>query len=297
MGYSTAVKNLINDVLAVANLRLDTLTASKRQTARTNKLLQRGHFGGPAFPVPASVSSFDPSHMVAGERLCREGYQCLFANHGQPSLYDPKNDYFSPADACVSYIIARTFRPRRWIEVGSGNSTKVVRQAIEDGKLGTELICVDPEPRLEVISIADQFMKSEVEFLAPVWFADLLGANDVLFIDSSHTVKTGGDVCHLFLNVIPRLRPGVLVHVHDVFLPYDYPAEWIERRWDFSEQYLVQVMLDCSTKFEVIWPGYYVQQCRPDIAKNFEFLSKGKTASLWLRVLDGDRSEAPPGSP
>ena len=73
---------------------------------------------------------------------------------------------------------------------------------------------------------------------------DQLGAGDILFIDSSHTVRIGGDVVHLFCEVIPRLAPGVIVHVHDIYLPYEYPRAWVEQlRWYWAEQYLLQALL------------------------------------------------------
>jgi Methyltransferase domain len=285
MGFSTTFKQRINLPLAKLNLRLETLTAWKREQERVRKLVDTGYFEKPAFPLLSSFSSFDPTPIVEGYVPLRGDCERLLTPAAGPIRYDPANEYFSPADACPTYLIARTFKPRLWFEVGSGNSTKVVRQAIEDGKLATRLVCVDPHPRTDITAVADEFIRSEAQSLDPALIIDRLAANDVLFIDSSHALRTGGDVCHLLLNVVPRLPPGVLVHIHDVFLPYDYPRSWVEAGWACDEQYVVQAMLQFGGKFQVVWPGYYVQTSRPEIAARLDFLKQGSAQSLWLRML------------
>jgi hypothetical protein len=285
LALSSQLKRLINGVLAPANLQLGTLTASKVEYERLRRLADRGHFERPAFPLLKSFSSLEGKVVTDAYAAYRQDIARLLAQGEGPHRYDPDNEYFCPADACPTYLIARSFKPATWFEVGSGNSTRVVRQAIEDGGLATRLICVDPYPRAEVSSVADEMVRAEVQTLVPQSIADRLDGNDVLFIDSSHQLKAGGDVPHLLLNVLPRLRPGVLVHIHDVFLPYDYPRDWVEER-AWNEQYLVQAMLQFSAKFEVLWAGYYTQQSRPDVAAKLDFLTRGRPASLWLRVLD-----------
>ena len=281
---SSRFKHLLNGALARVNLQLVTLTASKRESERIRKLAARGHFDGPAFPTPDGFSSFDGKLLVDAYSAHREDCDRLLISRGEPYRYDPANQFFCPADACAAYLMARILKPPTWFEVGSGNSTRVVRQAIEDGNLATKLVCVDPYPRIDVVAVADEIMRVEVETLAPEAIVDRLSANDVLFIDSSHQLKAGGDVLYLLPHIVPRLRPGVVVHIHDVFLPYDYPREWLEER-GWHEQYVVQAMLQFGAKFEVIWPGYYVQRCRPDIAAKLPFMTQGRPASLWLRVL------------
>jgi hypothetical protein len=115
---------------------------------------------------------------------------------------------------------------------------------------------------------------------------DRLDRNDVLFIDSSHELKAGGDVPYLLLNVIPKLRAGVIVHIHDVFLPYDYPRRWVQEYPAWDEQYVVQAMLQFGSSLDVVWPGYYVQKNRPEISSMLDFLTEGRAQSLWLRVAD-----------
>jgi methyltransferase family protein len=284
---SSRIKHLINGPLAKFNFQLTTLTASKLERERIKKLADSGYFDKPVFPLLNTFSSFDGKLFIDGYPAYRDDCDRLLTYQGDPLRYNPANEYFSPADACAAYLIARMFEPATWFEVGSGNSTRVVRQAIDDGKLPTKLICVDPCPRIEISSIADELIRSEVESLAPQTVVERLRCNDVLFIDSSHELRAGGDVLHLLLNVVPKLRPGVLVHIHDVFLPYDYPRSWVEERtWD--EQYVVQAMLQFGPRLQVVWPGHYVQKSRPEISSSLVFLGRGTAQSLWLRVSASD---------
>jgi hypothetical protein len=284
MGFPNLVKQWINIPLAKANLQLGTLTAWRQEQARVRKLIDRGHFKKPAFPLLDSFAAFDATPFVEAYAALHDDCRRLLAPNAAPNRYNPVNDYFGPADACPTYLVARMFKPRLWLEVGSGNSTRVVRQAIEDGKLGTKLACIDPNPRTDITAVADEFIRAEVQSLEPSGIAERLRANDVLFIDSSHALKPGGDVCHLLLNVVPLLPPGALVHIHDVFLPYDYPQEWIERGWDWTEQYLVQAMLQFGGRLEVVWPGHYLYRDRPELASRLDFLKAGAPQSLWLRI-------------
>ncbi|HEY6763823.1 MAG TPA: class I SAM-dependent methyltransferase [Candidatus Sulfotelmatobacter sp.] len=117
---------------------------------------------------------------------------------------------------------------------------------------------------------------------------DVLGPNDILFIDSSHEVRPGNDVVRLFLNVVPRLRSGVVIHVHDIFLPFEYPREWMicnALNVNWAEQYLVQALLQGSNQFEVLWPGYYLQRTWPNFAEHFYYKPGAVAKSLWLRKL------------
>ena len=103
-------------------------------------------------------------------------------------------------------------------------------------------------------------------------FCETLKCNDILFIDSSHQIRIGNDVVKLLLDIIPALKKGVLVHFHDIFLPYDYPRQWIiDNRWEWNEQYLVQAMLQGSVEFEVLWPGHFLQRTFPNFANLFRF--------------------------
>ena len=170
--------------------------------------------------------------------------------------FDFANAYFAGPDAAIYYALIRDLRPARVIEIGSGMSTRIAALALEknrrDGHDG-ELVCIEPfpQPRLTANMPRVTLVQQRVEDV-PLEYFDSLGVNDMLFIDSSHAVKFGGDVCREYLEILPRLKPGVWIHVHDVFFPRDYPAEWlIERRWAFNEQYLLEAFLAFNRSFAV----------------------------------------------
>jgi hypothetical protein len=139
----------------------------------------------------------------------------------------------------------RHFQPRLIIEVGSGFSSLVAAEAIAKNK-DSALICIEPFPP-DFLRAGFPGLRSLIEKKVQdmdVEFFSQLQSGDILFIDSSHTVKIGGDVNFLFLEVLPRLKPGVIVHVHDIFLPFDYRRDWVIDEFRFwSEQYLLQAFL------------------------------------------------------
>ena len=279
MALSTSAKQLLNRALAPLNLRLDTLTARRTEQDRLARLAEAGHFETPPYPL-AALADFEPGPFVAawnrwGERLAR------LASEGDAETgYDPANIYFPPPDAEALYLVAQIHRPRRWIEIGSGNSTRVARRAILDGGLDTRLTAIDPEPRVEIAAFADEVHRTRLED----YRGDAIGklaAGDVLFIDSSHAVAPGNDVARLFLDLVPALPPGVIVHVHDIFLPYEYPREWIAAGQGWNEQYLLHALLSAG-RHRILWPGHHLQRDRPEMVAKLPFLSRGRAQSFWF---------------
>ena len=126
-------------------------------------------------------------------------------------------------------------------------------------------------------NVSQAFQDGQID----VAFFSSLTANDILFIDSSHTVKFGSDVCYEFLEILPRLAPGVWVHVHDIFFPHDYPAEWlIERRMALNEQYLLEAFLSFNEKFQIALANYWLCLDHPDEAAR---LWPGNGSSFWMK--------------
>jgi hypothetical protein len=150
------------------------------------------------------------------------------------------NPFFPGLDAAALYAFVRDRKPSVYMEVGSGNSTKFVARAIRDGDLETRIVSIDPYPRAEIDQLCDVAVRSALEATDLSVFAEL-GPGDVLFFDGSHRVYMNSDVTTFFLDVLPQLRPGVLVGIHDIYLPYDYPPE-IATRY-YSEQYLLAAHL------------------------------------------------------
>jgi hypothetical protein len=146
-----------------------------------------------------------------------------------------------------------------------------------------ELMCIEPYPeeRLNGARLKLELIQKRVEEIDVEFFARL-EANDILFIDSSHTVKFGSDVCFEFLEILPALRPGVWVHVHDIFLPHDYPAEWLlKRRLALNEQYLLEAFLSFNTAFAPQLANYWLcLDYREDAAR--VWTTRG-SSSFWMK--------------
>ena len=191
------------------------------------------------------------------------------------------NGYFSGFDAAVYYSLIRHLKPQRIVEIGGGYSTQLASKALARNGSGN-LICIEPYPeRLNGAGPTVELIQKRVEEI-DVDFFSCLAANDILFIDSSHTVKFGSDVCYEFLDILPRLASGVWVHVHDIFFPHDYPAEWlIERRMALNEQYLLEAFLSFNAQFQVTLANYWLSL---DHGNETARLWPDKDASsLWMK--------------
>ncbi len=192
-----------------------------------------------------------------------------------------ENDYFSGFDAAVYYSLIRHLRPKRVVEIGSGYSTRIANEALTRNGNG-KLTCIEPFPeRLNGLSLKVELIQKRVEEL-DVEFFSCLEANDILFIDSSHTVKFGSDVCFELLEVLPTLRPGVWVHVHDIFFPHDYPAEWLlKRRLALNEQYLLEAFLSFNREFEVAVANHWLTLDHDSAVKEL-WPGESSSSSFWF---------------
>jgi len=201
-----------------------------------------------------------------------------------------RNGSFLAGDAELLYCMIRHFKPSRLYEIGSGHSTLMAQLAIcrnaRDGAPRCEHVCIEPyeQPWLEETGL--RVLRSRVEEVDPSLF-DRLEAGDILFIDSSHVIRPQGDVVHEYLFLLGRLKPGVLVHVHDIFTPRDYLERWIvdERRmWD--EQYLLEAFLSFNTEFEVVCAANWLWHRHPEAMKvACPVLAEegGEPGSFWFR--------------
>lgn len=289
MEASTAIKFGINRVLSKLNLQLETLTTERTEQKRLEGLARTDHFEKPAFPSPPSFARPNVDRLLAELPKHRERFMSFKDSANNTVGYSYDTTYYTSPDTEVLYSMIRLHQPSTIIEVGSGNSTKVMRQAILDGNLITKLISIDPKPRVDIDQLVDVCYRDCVESARSNQLFQCLKAGDVLFIDSSHQVKTGSDVVYLMLEVLPKLRAGVIIHLHDIFLPYDYPKRWvIEKRWDFNEQYLVQAMLMFGDPFEVLWPAHLMQRTRADFADLFPCWTGAEACSLWLQTAPGN---------
>jgi predicted O-methyltransferase YrrM len=291
MALTTAFKRVLNRALAPANLKLETLTSERAEHRRLLELDRTGHFERPICRVPTSFA-FPPAALVETIRASASRFDTFVSEDRNPVNYSFDNSYFSSPDAEVLYAMLRWQRPRCYVEIGSGHSTRVARQAVLDGQLPTRITCIDPAPRREIAGIADEIHHERVENLKARTFLTDLRPGDVLFIDSSHDIAPGNDVMHLFLGVFPNLAPGVIIHVHDVFLPYDYPRDWVlEHRFAWTEQYLVAALLSCGSRYEPIWPGHWLQRTWPEFDALLPHARGRRAQSLWLSVGSGSPAQ------
>lgn len=168
------------------------------------------------------------------------------------------NGWLPGLDSVAIYGFLCEHNPVRYYEIGSGNSTKFAKQAIKNHNLQTKILSIDPNPRAEIDTICDRVVRQPLEDVDLNIFDDL-EAGDVLFIDNSHRSFMNSDVTVVFLEILPRLKPGVFVEFHDIYLPFDYPKEWSTRY--YNEQYLLaSSILAEGNKYEIVFPGMFIAQ-------------------------------------
>src|ERR1700733_14073508 len=285
MGLHGKIKRWANQRLEPFNVRIESRTAERAESERLLNLEKAGQFGRPIFPILPQFSDCDPTPVLNAVERYGENIRRFSVESRSPS-YSYANEYFTSPDAEIAYVLVRIFKPKSLIEIGSGNSTHLFREAIDDGKLGTELVSIDPSPRKAVGAIAHHIITQRLEQLSVSYFCETLDPGDILFIDSSHQVRIGNDVVKLLLNIIPILKKGVLLHFHDIFLPYEYRRQClIDDRRDWNEQYLVHALLQGSDQFEVLWPGHFLQRTLRNFSNYFDFKPQGTASSLWLRKI------------
>jgi hypothetical protein len=195
-------------------------------------------------------------------------------------------DWFPGIDGAMAYTMVRRFQPKRIIEIGSGHSTRFLRQAIRDGNLTTHLHAIDPAPRRGVERICDQFTSATVDRVPIDCFLSL-AENDLLFVDGSHIAMPGTDVDWLFSRILPQLAVGILIHIHDIFLPNGYPNAW-NRRW-YNEQHFLLAMIAGGERYRILFPSAYMRRYHSAILD--QHLSSwcrpgAHEASFWMQVRD-----------
>lgn len=170
------------------------------------------------------------------------------------------NGFLPGLDIVGIYGIIANYKPAKYIEIGSGNSTKVARKSIKENNLNTEIISIDPFPRATIDHLADKVIREPFENLSDNKFIiESLHENDILFIDNSHRVFPNSDAMICFLELLPLLKKGVIVQIHDIYLPFDYPQFMCDRF--YNEQYvLAAFILANPEKFKTILPNYFISE-------------------------------------
>jgi hypothetical protein len=209
-----------------------------------------------------------------------------------PDRYTPENPSYALLDASVLYGIVRTAKPRRIIELGSGHTTLVSTQAARENAAEGHACRVDAYDPFPGVATPDLPGLDGLHAVAaqdiPLSVFEELQRGDVLFVDTTHVVKLGSDVNHIVLQILPRLKPGVIVHVHDIFIPYEYPRQWPEQfglYW--TEQYLLHAFLAMNRGYEVLFSVSALHRDRTDGLR--ELLPAGMAgggSAFWIRRTD-----------
>jgi predicted O-methyltransferase YrrM len=198
---------------------------------------------------------------------------------------------FRAGDSCVLYSMVRYNKPRRIVEIGCGSSTLIIQHAItnnkkEDMSYACEHICIEPYENEWIAKLDVVVKRQKVEDVDLAIFK-ALGENDILFIDSSHMIRPQGDVLFEYLQILPSLKKGVIIHIHDIFTPKDYLDEWILTGVNFwNEQYLLEAFLSCNNQFEIVCAvnflkhNYYETLARISPMLTMEDHEPG---SFWIR--------------
>lgn len=201
------------------------------------------------------------------------------------------NNMFDFGEAMVYHGVIRYFRPNRIIEIGSGYSTAMALDTMEfwDDCHG-RVLCIEPYPA-RLLGILKQGDDKTIElkkgFLQNVLLSEFerLERNDILFIDSSHVLKSGGDVAMEYLQILPHLKPGVVIHIHDIFYPFSYPSEWVAEGRPYNEAFLLQAFLIGNDDYEILFWEDYIEKFHADAWREHcrENLPVG--SSFWMRKI------------
>jgi predicted O-methyltransferase YrrM len=217
-----------------------------------------GHGRPPHAVLAKMVSELDERYRARLETILRYRDDLLVIDRLPATDNEPfwLTQWLLGLDCASLYTFVRERAPRRYVEIGSGNSTEFVARAIRDGALSTRMTSIDPSPRVGIDQLCDEAVRAPLE-TADLSLFSTLDASDIVFFDGTHRVFMNSDATTFFLDVVPILAPGVLVGVHDVFLPEDYPDDW-HRRF-YSEQYLLAAyLLAGGGTIEPELPCYYV---------------------------------------
>jgi hypothetical protein len=212
-----------------------------------------------------------------------------FKDKTTASRYFCRNGAFDIGDATVLYCMLRHFKPRQTIEIGSGFSSACTLDTIERHLGDVRCTFIEPFPRLLHSLIKPEDRSKQRIISTPVQDVpfdtfDSLDAGDILFIDSTHVLKTGSDVAFEVFEVLPRLKSGVIVHIHDMFYPFEYPREWvIERNYSWNEIYAVRAFLMNNEGFRIVFfDDHFARFGRDLIERDAPRMIQNTGGSLWL---------------
>jgi len=206
---------------------------------------------------------------------------------GEAIAFHWNNPFWNNADALVQYGLVRALAPRRYVEIGCGFSSLLLARALEANETPTAVTTIEPHPAAEIFAVLPESWTHHTCILqrAPLEIFDALERGDVCFYDGSHCARVGSDVNWFFFRILPRLASGVLIHLHDIFLPEPYPDDWIFARGQtWNEQFILQAFLMHNHAYEVLIANRYLWHRERDLLDTlYAGVQPSHGASLWLR--------------
>ena len=304
---ATVLKDLLRDVARRFGYHVERIpngTLAWNQQVELNfpvKLRSRWGYGLPHNPHVYSVLDAQRANYERALRDIKAAESILRQIPHDPVQDDPgapfwSNTWFTGLDAAslVGFLLVR--RPKRYIEIGSGFSTRFCRRAVKAGGLDTTITSIDPSPRAEIDNLCNQVIRTPLEACDPLLF-DELEPGDILFFDGSHRALPNSDVTVFFLEILPRLKPGIIVQIYDIFLPDDYPPAWSKRV--YSEQYLLATMLLCrDSKVRLLLPCYFASiddvlklevrniLASADVPPAYNTSAGQPACAFWFEIID-----------
>lgn len=258
-------------------------------------------FGDEQQQAPPGIALNAPGQLALLGELARFHAELPWSDAAQPDWrYYYDNFFFCHGDAIALYSLMRHLRPRRIIEIGSGFSSAVMLDVMDRfADVRCELTCIEPYPerlrsRLRPgdetrLTIIEQNLQA-----VPASRFDALEPGDFLFVDSSHVSKTGSDVNRVVFELLPRLQPGVLVHFHDIFYPFEYPKDWVLAGRAWNEAYLLRAFLQYNAGFEIILFNHFLHCCHAaEIRAALPLSVRNPGGSIWLRKVAAPSPSSP----
>jgi hypothetical protein len=219
---------------------------------------------GKSQPPIRFLTSWFAQHETLHRELFADMKKCVGDLRSVPKVFDDRKlpipawtgVPFAPFDSVALYMMIKKYKPKRYLEIGSGISTCFAYKAITEHCTGTTITSIDPQPRASIDAICDRVIRDGLE-TCDLSIFDELEPNDILFMDGSHRSFMNSDVTVFMIDVLPRLKPGVIVHVHDIVLPYDYDQMFLH--WYWSEQYLLAVyLMNAAHRITPLFPTSFI---------------------------------------
>ncbi len=242
-------------------------------------------------PLPGEVAGIrlnTEEQLLLLQKLSAYYPELPFTDVKEKTRYFFSNDYYSYTDGIILYSMIRHIRPKRIIEAGSGFSSSLmldVNQLFFQNKISLTFIEPNPERLYSLMSEEDRSTSRVIR--SPIQQVDLsifrtLEKGDILFIDSTHVSKTGSDVNHILFTILPSLSPGVFIHFHDIFYPFEYPKKLVYEGRNWNEDYLLRSFLMYNNQFEIRLFAHYLHEMHPGSFEKMPLCYRNKGGDLWL---------------